>query len=76
MDWEECVPFKEGKVEHLFRKIPLQCIPCCSAGLHWKEREGPSRELGEMFYTADSFVAAGLNVRPGCVKLKIICLKH
>lgn len=38
-----------------------------SLGLNWKEREGPSRELGEMFNTSDRFVAVHLNVRSGCV---------
>lgn len=45
----------------------MHCIPCYGPGLHWKEREGPSRELGEMFNAEERFAAVYLNVRSGCV---------
>lgn len=57
---------EEGKVEHLFRKTLLHCIPCIAWISIGKEREDPSRELGEMFNASDRFVAVYLDVRSGC----------
>lgn len=37
-----------------------------SLDLSWKEREDPSRELGEMFNASDRFVAVYLYVGSGC----------
>lgn len=75
MGWEECVLLRKEKWSVCSGKHRCIALPV-QPGFDWKEREGPSRELGEMFHASDTFVDVYHIVTSGYVTWALAAKNH